>query len=314
MPETCDYQLFGLRIRSEIPLPELFPVQRLGDPEVIISRGSIPAIQPKSGLQADGDGLLLNISDVARYQIQDGDKIIVDPAPNVPDRNVRLYLLGSAFGALLHQRGLLPLHANAIEIDGKAVAFMGPSGSGKSTLAAWFHDHGYRILADDVCVVGFDELSMPTAKPGLPRLRLWKKALEASGRDSADYHRAWEGSEQWDKFDVPLGQSSVVDEERVLKAIYLLKAADEPDIRPLTGALAAQALIENTYRGRSVRVAGGPRLHWQSCLLVAKSVPLFEFQRPWGLSRLEDDMSAMLSQLLSLEEKPALGSVLEMDR
>ena len=77
-------------------------------------------------------------------------------ADNVPDANIRLYLLGSAMGVLLHQRGLLPLHANAVEIDGKAFAFMGASGSGKSTLAAWFHDHGYRIIADDVCAVRFE--------------------------------------------------------------------------------------------------------------------------------------------------------------
>ena len=43
-------------------------------------------------------------------------------APGASSRNVRVFLLGSAFGALLHQRGLLPLHANAVEVDGRAVA------------------------------------------------------------------------------------------------------------------------------------------------------------------------------------------------
>ena len=60
-------------------------------------------------------------------------------------------------GAALHQRGILPLHANAVEIDHRAVAFMGASGAGKSTLAAWFHDQGYPILADDVCVIRADD-------------------------------------------------------------------------------------------------------------------------------------------------------------
>jgi hypothetical protein len=305
---TSDYQLFGLRVRSEIPLPELFPAECGGDPDVTIREGHVPA------LQANHDGLLLNIRDVARYHISEGKQIVVDPAPNVPERNVRLYLLGSAFGALLHQRGLLPLHANAIEVDGRAVAFMGASGSGKSTLAAWFHDRGYRVIADDVCVVGFDRTSRPTVKPGLPRLRLWKEALEASGRDSADYHRAWEGSEQWDKFDVPLGAPSVVDEDRILGAVYLLQSADEFEIRRLAGARAAQALIENTYRGRAVRAAGGPRLHWEACLLVAGEVPLFEFGRPRGLSRLDQDMSRLLSHAARLGRSAGLGSPLQMDR
>ena len=89
--------------------------------------------------------------------MRDGNQIVIDAAPDATDRNVRLFLLGSALGALLHQRGLLPLHANAIDLGGGAVAFSGHSGAGKSTIAAWFHDRGHRILADDVCVVGFDQ-------------------------------------------------------------------------------------------------------------------------------------------------------------
>ena len=84
-------------------------------------------------------------------------EIVAEPRQGVPDSNVRLFLLGSAMGALLHQRGLLPLHTNAVEVGGRAFAFMGKSGAGKSTLAAWFHDRGFRIVADDVCVVGFDD-------------------------------------------------------------------------------------------------------------------------------------------------------------
>ena len=139
------------------------------------------------GLHVEGEALLLTIPDVARYRIEGGTEIVVDAHPSAPDRNIRLYLLGLAFGALLHQRGLLPLHANAVEVDGKAVAFMGESGAGKSTLAAWFHDRGHRIVADDVCVVGFSKGGQAFAHPGLPRLRLWDEALEASGRSAADF-------------------------------------------------------------------------------------------------------------------------------
>ena len=302
MGDVADYQVFGLRVRSAIPLPELFMAEPGGDPDVTIVTGRVPAAHARFGLQPIEGGLLLNIADTGRYEIRDGNRITVDPAQGVPDRNVRLYLLGSAFGALLHQRGLLPLHANAIEVENEAVAFMGASGSGKSTLAAWFHDTGYRVIADDVCVVGRDAAGRPTARPGLPRLRLWKEALEATGRNSADYERAWAGSD-WDKFDVPLQPPSVVDEDRPLRAVYVLKRADEFDIRPLTGSRAAQALIENTYRGRVVEAAGGLRLHWETCLLVAERVPLFEFQRPWGLSRLGEDIGAVLAHLQDQAQK-----------
>jgi hypothetical protein len=309
MSGTSDYQVFGLTIRSEIPLPELLAVERGDDPHVTITKGGVAPRLPAHGLQSIEGGLLLNIPGIARYEVRGGSQILVDAAADAPDRNVRLYLLGSALGALLHQRGLLPLHANAVEVGNEAVAFMGASGLGKSTLAAWFHDSGYRVIADDVCVVGPDSSGRPTARPGLPRLRLWKEALEASGRDSANYERAWAGSEEWDKFDVPLEHPSVVEEDRLLRAVYVLKRSDEFDIQPVTGSRAAQALIENTYRGRAVQVAGDMRLHWETCMLVAERVPLFEFRRPWGLSRLGDDMAALLLHLSGVDTKRAPGSV-----
>src|SRR5215213_168075 len=152
-----DYTVFGLRVRSALELPELFQAKGEGEPDVRIETGSIDAPESAPGLSARDGGLLLTVADAGRFLISQGRTIRVEALNGVDPRNVRLFLLGSAFGALLHQRGLLPLHANAIEVDGTAVAFMGASGAGKSTLAAWFHDRGYRIIADDVCVVRFDD-------------------------------------------------------------------------------------------------------------------------------------------------------------
>lgn len=291
-----DYRLFGLRVRSEVQLPELFPATGIVGPDVSIRLGSIAGDVGPFGIEQHGDALLLTVPGIARYRVRKGAEILIDPVADTPERNVRLYLLGSAFGLLLHQRGSLPLHANAVEIDGQAVAFMGASGAGKSTLAAWFHDHGHKVIADDICVVGFDGKGEPHVAPGLPRLRLWKEALEASGRLTSDYDRAWEGSEEWDKFEVPLSAGLVADGERAFAAIYLLQSADEFEIKKLTGARAAQALIENTYRGRTIVAAAGPRLHWEACMRVAEQVPVFELRRPLGLARIDQDMVRLLSQ------------------
>ncbi|NEX18412.1 MAG: hypothetical protein C1943_17865 [Halochromatium sp.] len=90
------------------------------------------------------------IKDVARYRVQDGREILVDPLPDADPGDVRLWLLGTALGALLHQRGLLPLHVSALALSGGAYAFCGDSGAGKSTLAAALHRRGLALLTDDV--------------------------------------------------------------------------------------------------------------------------------------------------------------------
>ena len=84
-----DYQLFGLAVRSEFELPEL-PIGKIeGDPDVGIRRGM-------------SDGTRIQIDGVAEFSVADGSNIWVSPAPGAASRNVRLYLLGSAMGLLLH--------------------------------------------------------------------------------------------------------------------------------------------------------------------------------------------------------------------
>ena len=133
------YTAFGLCIAAEFPCPELTPAG--GRPDVLIRYGVVPAtlaVAKKTGVryQAAPGQLLLTVDGVARFLVQDGKEIIVERAPESDDDSLRLFLLGSALGALLQQRGMLTLHSSAIEVDGGCVGFLGHSGVGKSTLAA----------------------------------------------------------------------------------------------------------------------------------------------------------------------------------
>jgi hypothetical protein len=293
--ETAHYQVFGLRVHSEIPLPELLPSEGQALPQVIIRLAKFKPWVVDPGLHADGEALLLNIPDVGRYRIQGGNEILVDASAGVPDRNVRLFLLGSAFGALLHQRGLLPLHANAVNINGKAVAFMGPSGYGKSTLAAWFHQQGYDVIADDVCVVGFGEDGRPYATPGLPRLRLWAEALQLLGCSTTDYDRSYMSSdEQVDKFDVPIDPASVARSNVELGALYLLERGEKFSIDEIRGIEAAETLFANTYRGSYLSKVNGQKNHWQSAVRLVGRTPVYRAVREWDLAKLNEQCRRLL--------------------
>jgi hypothetical protein len=277
-----DYHLFGLRVRSHFKLPELQPIEDNSEPDVVVRIDEDAA-----------DDAQIRIDGIADFHVVAGREIRVRPEPGASERNVRLYLLGSAMGMLLHQRGLLPLHANAVEIEGRAVAFMGPSGSGKSTLAAWFHDRGYRVIADDVCVIHFDDGGQPVVRPGLPRLRLWKEVLEATGREPAEFDRSYAGADDWEKYDVPLAQSESIAQSG-LAAIYVLDRGESALIEPLRGARAAEALFANTYRGHFIREAGGNRPHWEACLNLVRTTPIFRAVRIWDLDRIDEHSGRLL--------------------
>jgi hypothetical protein len=288
-----NYQLFGLRIHSEIPLPELFHAETGGAPDVTIRRGRLNGGPETRRVQADGEALLLTIPNVARYRVEAGAEIIVDAGKDVPERNVRLFLLGSAFGALLHQRGLLPLHANAVEIDGRAVAFMGASGAGKSTLAAWFHDRGFPILADDVCVLRFESNGEPVTQPGLPRLRLWEEVLKATGREASHFPRSYSGDESFNKYDVS-ARANAAREPRALVAAFLLERGESFGVEPLNGVSAVQAVFDNTYRGRFLDHTRGHGEHWAKAVQLVRTVPIYRVTRAWDLDRLGEQCELIL--------------------
>lgn len=295
-----DYSVFGLRLRSDLPLPELLEAEGSARAQVTVRIGTVPdAPAGGGGPHLTNGGLLLVIPGVARYFVKGGSTILVEPQPGVPDSNVRLFLLGSAMGALLHQRGLLPLHANAVEVGGRAFAFMGASGAGKSTLAAWFHDRGFRIVADDVCVVGFAEGGRPQVRPGISRLRLWREALDATGRDVAAYQRSFFGDDAPDKYDVPLARPCSTDAPIPLAAVYLLERSETLNIEPLTGVAAAEAVFANTYRGVFVPKTGSSHDHWSASIQLIGGAPIYRAQRRWGL----DDMAEQFAGLLEHVEQ-----------
>jgi hypothetical protein len=294
MASTFDYAVFGLTVRSGIALPELFSVESPPDADVTIRVAPLTNPESPPGLKACGDSLLLTIPDVARYRIEGGREIVIDPNPSAPERNIRLFLLGSAFGALLHQRGLLPLHANAIEIDGRAFAFMGASGSGKSTLAAWFCDRGFPVIADDVCVLKFGTQGGVRTCPGLPRLRLWDEVLRLTGRQASEFPLSYLGDEQFKKYDVSI-VANAARNSADLGAVFLLTNGDAFGVEQLRGVDAVNAVFENTYRGAYLDEIDGHHSHWVAAIELVRKVPIHRLSRIWDIGDLDAQCALILN-------------------
>lgn len=298
-PSLFHYRMFGLSVASELPLPEALQSERVSDPDVRIRLQEIDVPPTPPGICTVGSCLILTVPDVARYLIREGREVQIDRHQAAPDRNVRLYLLGSAMGALLHQRGVLPLHANAVEIDGCAFAFVGESGAGKSTLAGLFHDRGHRVMSDDVCVVGEIETGRPVVEPALRRLRLCRDALIASGRDPIDFEPSYSGDPAFDKFDVPLGPVSSAD-PIPLAAVILLEFGVTEILQEVGGVEAATILFAHTYRGGIVDQSGTAEMHWQAVVRLVTTVRIFRWQRPRDRAGIEPGISRLVTTLRAL--------------
>ena len=121
---------------------------------------------------------LLRVPRLARFLITAGRDINVQTEPGISDHEVAGFVLGSAFGILLHQRGALVLHGAAVAKDGRAIAICGASGAGKSTLAAALCHSGCTLVTDDICVVGEDVNQRPIVFPDGRQLKLWKESID----------------------------------------------------------------------------------------------------------------------------------------
>lgn len=177
-----------------------------------------------------------------------GDEVLATwPEPLTLD-DVAPYVVGPVLGVVLRLRGVVPLHASAVCINGHAIVLAGPAGAGKSTTAAAFAKCGYRVISDDVVALQ-EQRSRFMIPPGYPRVNLWAESVQGIwGKNRAlplispswDKHfMALELAKEFETSSLPLG------------AVYVLKRGDTRLnahlIQPLKGKEALVGVLGNTY-------------------------------------------------------------------
>jgi hypothetical protein len=197
--------------------------------------------------------------------------------------------MGTAMGVLALQRGLLPLHASAVEVNGECVAFVGRSGAGKSTLAACLARRGYPLVADDMMTVGFDAAGAAIAWRGAPEVKLWGSALDAIGETGAELIPVRPGLA---KYYAPAKLSRA--DSLPLRRIYLLDGETGPEPR---GLAAVRALRRHCHgAGRASMVLGEARqLGRLTQLLRGVTVERLDIQH--GLERLHDEVARVEARI-----------------
>ena len=288
-----DYAAFGLTIRSELILPELERgVGVAGDADVEVRLGTLSGPEWDRIVGIENDAFRLRVAGIGRFEALEGRRVTIDPDPAATEAELRAYLLGTVFGALFQQRGLLALHASAVAAAGgagggnEAIAFVGESGAGKSTMAMALNARGHQLLCDDVTVVRHGEGAAPLVWPGVRRLKLWSQSIEAGGRSTQGLEPVLSRE---DKYHVP-SEHVAAYRPFGLKGIYVLSTAEGADpvrIEQLRGAAAVQILISHTFRGRMVPFMAAAERHFRACLALLGHVPVYRLERPWGLDRID---------------------------
>ena len=135
MEDGIIYKAFGLNWSSNyLSIPEL-PKSEEERIDVNINTKICEEVLNYSIFAVKDQHFALNIKNLARFSILNGEEIIISRINNCDEDAIRTYLLGSAMAGILIQRGFLLLHANALEKSGKVIICAGEKGIGKSTIS-----------------------------------------------------------------------------------------------------------------------------------------------------------------------------------
>jgi hypothetical protein len=287
-----DYFAYGLVIRSVVPLPELVPAAHppgVESGDVVLRLGPVPSRPTQLdatgvGFRADRDEACHVHDKVGAFLVRGGREIVVEPAPGVEDRVLRLSILGPALGLVLHQRGLLVLHASVVGRDGAALAVIGSNGWGKSTIAAALHARGYALVSDDLAAIRLDA-DGPTVLAGHPQVKLWPEAATLLGQapdalpllHPAFDKRGWRPVE---------GFST---EPRRLAALFVVAPGAEPAVEAIAPREACLELLTHWYGqrfGGGLLRPGDAAGHLRQCAALAGSVPMHRLRRSGGSATL----------------------------
>lgn len=298
------YTAFGLTFDSDIELhPLLTSDEENADVKIELSQvskaGLDNPITVKPYCQIASNELWLQIPDIARFYVTNGNKVVVQPEANADMQSVRLFLLGSCIGAIMYQRDRLVIHGNAIRFGDGCVIFAGASGNGKSTLAAAFYKRGYEILADDLSVI--DEFCQ--VQPSYPQIKLWHDTAKKLDIDVSQLNRI---RLQVDKYAYPI-KDDFCDIPLPVKAIYILNTHnnDEFIFDPIKGLDKFNPLKNNSYRSNYVEGLGLKAAHLKLCGQLANNIDITRITRPNTGFKLDELVELIEADIKQREEKSA---------
>lgn len=307
------YHVYGLTLASQLELPELAPIPDPVVPDAEIRCTTVPdelegATRHSSWLQTTADECQILIAGIASFRITRGRIIEVDrrilkttgPGRSIGD--VRLFLLGTALGTLIHQRNWLPLHISAVDTPFGVWAFTGPSGAGKSTTAAFLHyRRGWPLVSDDVAVIKPED-SLPYLFAGPPRLKLWKDALMALQIDPVDLTQDFTLTE---KYHLRM-HAQYLDQPHPLHALVLLDRsdADQPaHLERLQGVDAFQAIMASLYRPEVGTLFQSPASLLLKCARIANQIKVFRYRRPWVPSAIDSTLLPLITEIENSQQR-----------
>ena len=308
-----DYGVYGVHVRSEIPLPllehtgrALCSINLRSESEGFFAnavRGHVLRDRTewhRAASLADGSNYV-QWRDLGEFLISaDGRCIACRKFPEAAAESFHVYLLCQALGYALIRQGIEPLHATALMVEGKMIALLGYCGFGKSTLAAYLLHTGATLVTDDMLIleprqggyVGYPGPARIKLLPAVAR-RFLGKGISGVPMNS-DTHKLVIPA------DAPAGGALPAPLARLYALCAPSEVRSDNRIRfeYLSSREACISVVGNTF---SAAIASPERLQRQAdaAIRLVRSVPVKKLFYPRVLGRLPAVREAIVQDLAS---------------
>ncbi len=266
------YRAFGMVIESEFPIAQVPVSDGEETPDVVIRASDLSGYAiPEDRFVVSADSVLFQIETIGVFRVTNGNLVEVDVKKELTDDHLAVYLMGSCMGAILHQRGMVPIHGSCVTNGHRSVIITGDSGAGKSTLASEFLHQGWKLLTDDVSVLKNLD-GVPEVQSSYPSQKLWQDTLSQYSEEKTNIHTLYARGDS-SKFGVSVENVFFDGSAPLSLIIRLLPAEFETTLEPFDGFAKVDQLMRNTYRLGLIAEENRQR-HFQRCVNLSQKIPM----------------------------------------
>jgi hypothetical protein len=301
-------RLFGLMIAGDFPWTSCLPsgddppdlTLSLSDrPVPFLNNHPVSPIYASSLRDKEGESLCILYREAQREILRfsgAGDFLLGEdhieaylPEPRYDLAELRF--LGPVLSYWFERRGLPTLHASAVAVDGRAVAFISRHGGGKTGLAAAMVRAGFPLLTDDLLVLEEKENHWE-ARLAYPEMRMWPDEAAHFVGPPEDLPLVQADSEKRRVAVGGGGFGSFHDASTPLACIYLASRRPETDggikIQPVSRSEALIELVRHSFSPRLVEAAGLQPARLDRLARLVRAVPVRRLVYPSGFDRLPE--------------------------
>ena len=291
------YSIFGLNVISDLEFPEL--ISGNGHPyDLTITEGSVPdnlssSVEYRGNFQYAGDEFLFKSKNSGKFLLRNSEEIIFERYKDSTYEDIRVLLLSVVIGIFLHKKEKFPLHASAVEVNGKAILFAGQCGIGKSTFAAGLIARGTELISDDITVIE-EHSNRYFAVPSFPQVKLWPDSMGVLGFDPEKFSKLRPKVNKRQML-----MDKITEEQIEIDTIYFLARNNiqQNKIVTLTVPQKISLLENNTFRIGHLKQIGNTKKHFDTCCELVKNVKIKKIDRPHGKFELNKTIGLILDDL-----------------